>query len=170
MRKYDILDRIKREGIYYCPFRIKRIKAENIGPIKKVNLDLKDINIVIGSNDSGKTILLRLLHDILNKNPITMEKLITTGKKKGKIRIDFAEKIDNIEYIFKLDSKNNEKLRINTNSKCLLVDNPFGHINANDEKAVTKIMDYLKKFKSQMIITSRCLPKMDLKKINVIRY
>lgn len=46
--------------------RIKKIRLENIGGFRKTELDFTDSRVVIGSNNSGKTTLLRVIDWVFN--------------------------------------------------------------------------------------------------------
>jgi len=156
--------RLKREGLFYVPFRMKRIIVENIGPIKKLDIFLKDINLILGKGGSGKSILLRLIHNIGNHHPLHCKDMITQGKKRGKIRLELAENIRNIEYLFYTDSQNNEQYQSNIESKCFLVDDALSY-----SDSPKKVLDYLKRFNSQIIITCRELPNISLIGVKIIR-
>lgn len=161
--------RIRREGLFYAPFRIQRIMVENVGPIKKADMALKEINLIVGKNGSGKSILLNLIYDIGNHHPLGRKEIIARGKKSGKIRLELAENLNYLEYKFNKDSQNNEKYSANMKSKCFLVDDPFEHIPHYNPKAATKMLEYLKQFNSQIILTCRELPDIDLNNVNIIK-
>jgi predicted ATP-binding protein involved in virulence len=163
----EILPQFRREGQFYVPFQLKRIMVENIGPIKKADLSLKETNLILGGGGSGKSILLNLIYNIGNRHYLGNKKIITHNKKNGKIKLELVKSISCLEYKFNIDSQNNEKYSTNMKLKCFLVDDPFATY--DNSKAVEKILEYLKQFNSQMIITCRQLPNIDLKGINIIK-
>jgi len=162
----NYLYKLRREGLFYVPFWLKRVVVKNIGPIKNLDIKLKKINLIVGKNATGKTILLHLIHSVGNRHQLSDGKFISHGYKNGKIILELAKPINRFEYAFYIDSNNNEKYSTNMESKCYLVDDPFVPSDTLEPK---KILDYLKQFHSQLIITCRKIPNIDLKGINIIK-
>ena len=50
------------------PVRVQKMSAVNLGPIRKINLDFSDVNLIYGLNESGKTYLVEFLLSSLFKD------------------------------------------------------------------------------------------------------
>jgi len=128
------------QEIYFLPFKIKSINAEKIGPIKKLNIDLKEKNLVYGPNASGKSILLRAISSTFGNKEFFSEWV----NENSKIEIE----LDN--------EKNKVKTNFKEDPKCILID---GSHEVLEGKYFLEFLKYLNKLKSQIIITGLSIPK-----------
>ena len=82
---------------------MERLIVKNFGPLKDVDIELNKINLFIGENGSGKSVLAKIITIFLDFNKIT-EKFIL--KKIKELHIDFITNETFIKYS-KIDSENN---------------------------------------------------------------
>jgi len=94
------------------------LEAKNVGPIKKAELKLKKINVFIGKNGSGKSVIAKILQ-VKRENEsfkdygldefITNESMIKYNGYSNKIKV-FEKIINNIKSIVLSEEKINEEL------------------------------------------------------------
>lgn len=128
----------------------------DFGPINKANIELKKLNVIVGTNGSGKTTSSKLLYCFLTSNSDEKEYLANMSINR-RIRSTINYLLDNFEFKF----KNEMELR-RLNSELLLksVDNSF-----NDQ--FTDNINLLKKIVNESQIKNKAEY---LEKINAIEY
>lgn len=95
----------------------------DFGPINKANIELKKLNVIAGTNGSGKTTSSKILYCFLTSNSDEKEYL-TNMSINRRIRFTINYLLDNFEFEF----KNEMELR-RLNSELLLksVDNTYNY-------------------------------------------
>jgi hypothetical protein len=139
------LDDLEEEGrVHYLPFKIESLSAENLGPIKKLDLKFKNKNIIFGGNASGKTILLNVIAHSFGKKANNLEWMSDKGNNKFKLKLEFEGNDLFIETNFEKDYKS------------ILID---GGLERLSEEPLNKFLKYLLKLDYQVILTTASFPE-----------
>jgi predicted ATP-dependent endonuclease of OLD family len=142
---------------FFLPFEIKRAKLSNIGPHKELDVKLGKLNIILGKNGSGKTILLRAIASSLGFDDIYKDNMIKEESKKGEISVELK---GNYASVVLESAKEPQR-----SFKCLLVDDPFNRL---DRQVRKKLLEYLKRLDVQVIATSLPFEDIKNKSFNII--
>jgi len=95
---------------------MKRLMIKNFAPLKEIDIELRDINLFIGENGSGKSILAKIITIILDLDNLNEKDIL---KKFRDFNIDFLTKETVIKLyekeniIFELKNKKEIKIDIN---------------------------------------------------------
>jgi hypothetical protein len=153
---FDAKEHLKSLTCYFLPFRIELLDIKNIGPIKKRSMEFSSLNIILGKNASGKSILLSAINHVATRAAIDGDRFFS-NMDAWSIRIKKADE-RNILYA-------GARNPIPTSHGCLLVDDAFERLGRDYH---VMFMDYLKTLKSQLILTCTKLPKIKRSGLNII--
>jgi len=141
----DYLENLRKKGLaYYIPFRINNIKIENYKFVKKVDIDFKQKNLIVGVNGAGKT---RIVRSILlffdNSHSLKDFSKEECPQGPGEIKISFDQ----------TDLLCCEVCgeRISMDKGCILIDEGLGRL---DSDSGIVFLKYLLERNEQIIITS----------------
>ncbi|MCM8764615.1 MAG: AAA family ATPase [Candidatus Omnitrophica bacterium] len=130
---------------FFLPFSVKRLELENIGPIESISIDFSPgINIIRGSNGSGKTTILKSIAMAFGLFIPERETMLKMMKKEGFIKISTSEH----ENLIRLDKDN---INGRKDAGCLLLDDAIAML--PPDKAKIFIRKLKKKYHKQLIMT-----------------
>jgi len=160
----EYLENLRKKGLaYYIPFRINKISIDNYRFVKKIEVDFKHKNLIVGVNGSGKTRLIRsLLMFFDNSHSTQSPSRDECPQGPGEIKISF----DQMELLACEVCGE----RISMENGCILIDEGLGKL---DQEAGIVFLKYLLDRKEQIIITSvsaeRYSSELRVKEFNMIK-
>ena len=52
---------------HYIPIHVDTISVEKLGPVQHLEADFEQVNVIVGPNASGKTLIINKLHEALSR-------------------------------------------------------------------------------------------------------